>query len=222
MKQANGHAWMYEQMVATAKRWSNALNILAGVLGALLGTSGLVSIFTDRQRALWLKILEAIVGYLIMVISVLNSTWRLDATQSNALVAQVSFASLGQSILYQLALEPSERQNAHEFIERTLAEVNTMKLSSPVIYSSAKKAYIARFRDNPIFNPRDALASFQPPEFAQSPDVADSSAGDRFGGTESSDDSLGGEENSCEFLAERFDRETLEKMIASLDGSSND
>jgi uncharacterized membrane protein YeaQ/YmgE (transglycosylase-associated protein family) len=162
MKQASGYSWMYEKMVAGAKKWGSFLSILAGVLAGVVGTEGLVAIFTSGgETPLWAGILTAVIGYSIAVVVVLDNTWKLDVVRSEGLVAQVGFAHLSRTIMYQLALRPSERQDARDFVKGILNEIETMKLSSPTIDGKVKKDYVEKFKDNPIYNPEEQWEDYR-------------------------------------------------------------
>jgi hypothetical protein len=152
MLQASGYAWMYERMVAEATTWDGRLSIIAGGLGGLVGTGGLISTATsDGDPPLWTGVLSAVVGYTIALVLVLANTWKLVEVRSEGLVSQVGFAHLNRTILFQLALAPSEREDARNFVKKILAENETLKLSSPTISGRIRRAYTARFRDNPIY-----------------------------------------------------------------------
>lgn len=162
MKQASGYSWMYEKMVAGAKKWGSCLSILAGALAGVVGTEGLVAIFTSGgETPLWAGILTAVSGYSIAVVVVLDNTWKLDVVRSEGLVAQVGFAHLSRTIIYQLALRPSERQDARDFVKGILNEIETMKLSSPTIDGKVKIDYVKKFKDNPIYNPEERWEDYR-------------------------------------------------------------
>lgn len=147
MNQASGYAWMYDQMVVRAKKWGGVLSSVAGVLGGLVGTEGLVSAFaSDSGAPPWVGVATAVVGYLIVVALTLDKkTWRLDDVRAESLAAQVSFAQLSRGVMLQLALAPSDRQDAGEFVKGILNEIETMKLSSPTIDLRVRRAYASKF-----------------------------------------------------------------------------
>jgi hypothetical protein len=152
MMQATGFSWMYERQVSRAKKWGNALTIAAGFLGALVGTRGVCAAAAPAsQGPSWASFVDAGAGYLIAVLLVLDGTWKLDVVRSQGLVAQVDFAHLARSVQFQLALRPEERQDAREFVKGVLGEIETLKLSSPTLDGADKRAYAAKFRDNPIY-----------------------------------------------------------------------
>lgn len=164
MAQASGYAWMYERQVARAKKWGSALSILAGCLGALVGTRGVCSAALPRDAAQGgrgVALVEAAAGFAIAVLVVLDRTWKLDVVRTQGLVAQVDFAHLARSIQVQLALRAEDRQDAREFVKNVLEEIETLKLSSPTLDAADKRAYAAKYRDNPIFGPT-ALAGRSP------------------------------------------------------------
>ena len=173
MMQASGFSWMYERKVSRAKKWGNALTIAAGFLGSLVGTRGLCAAAAPpSQGPSWASAVDAVAGYLIAILLLLDSTWQLDLVRSQGLVAQVDFAHLARSIQFQLALRPEERQDAREFVKGILGEIETLKLSSPILDGADKRAYTAKFRDNPIYGaprpweggPREVLVAAPPDE----------------------------------------------------------
>jgi len=155
MRQAMGYAWMYDRMATSAKRWGDALSILSGVLGGIVGTASLVSIATDASMPLWSRIITAIVGYAVGVIAILMATWRLSETQMNGVLTQVSFATMGRDLLYQLAQPRRDRADAREYMKAKLSEIEQLKVSAPIIDATARKAYNRKFKNNPIYSPDD-------------------------------------------------------------------
>ena len=107
------------------------------------------------------EIVTAVIGYAIAVVVVVDNTWNLDVVRSEGLVAQVGFAHLSRGVMYQLALRPSERQDARDFVKGILNEIETMKLSSPTIDGKVKAAYIEKFKDNPIYNPEEQWEDYR-------------------------------------------------------------
>ena len=155
MTQARGYAWMYERVVYRAKKWGSFLSIISGALAGIVGTGGLISTFTPSDKPpLWVGIMTAVIGYMIAIVVVIDNNWKLGVVHSEGLMAQVGFANLSRSITYQLALHPSDRQDAREFVKGILNEIETMKLSSPTIGGKVKTEYISKFKDNPIYDPK--------------------------------------------------------------------
>ncbi len=180
MRRANGYAWMYGRMVSTTKRNGNLLKIAKGMLGAVIGTAGLVSLAVSSEMPLWVQVVGTLVGYAIAIISVLAATWRLDENQANALVAQSSYASLGQSVFYQLALRPRDRHGAAYYVQDVLADIATMRLSCPVIDAGVQRAYKAQFGRDPavaVFAPIGAEMRSRPSPPAREPGSAPAGEG---------------------------------------------
>lgn len=170
MSQASGYAWMYERQVARAKKWGSVLSILAGCLGALVGARGVCSAALPGgapQGGRWVALIEAVAGFAIAVLVILDRTWKLDVVRTQGLTAQVDFAHLARSIQFQLALRAEDRQDAREFVKNALEEIETLKLSSPTPDAADKRAYAAKYRDSQVFGPT-ALAG-RPPEAPWAP-----------------------------------------------------
>ena len=149
MAHAEGYAWMYERQVARAKKWGAALSILAGGLGALVGTRAAAQAALPEgsppSGGRPAAVAEAAAGYAIALLTVLDRTWKLEVVRAQALVAQVDFAHVAQSIRFQLALSAEDRQDAREFVKHVLGEIETLKLSSPTLDSADRRALAAKF-----------------------------------------------------------------------------
>lgn len=155
MRQAAGYAAMYEEMVSTAKSWSHILNFMAGGIGGIVGTEGLLTTISfqadpNPRAALWLGVVGAILGYMVTVLVVLQNVWKFDTIKSEGLVAQVNFASLRSEIKFQLTLHASRRQNALVFVPRITQDIETLKLSSPTIDDRVRRRY-QKVRRPPLF-----------------------------------------------------------------------
>jgi len=146
---------MYERMATSAKRWSDGLNILAGLLGAVVGTTGVVAIAADTSSPLWQRIVSVVLGFLTSAVATLSSTWRLDETQMNDVLTQVSYASLGRDLMFQLAQSRRDRPDAQEYMKAKLGEIEQLRVSAPVIDAAVRGAYNRKFRNNPIYSPED-------------------------------------------------------------------
>jgi F0F1-type ATP synthase assembly protein I len=173
MRQANGYAWMYENMATSAKRWGDDLNIASGVLGGIVGTSGIVSIATDSSTPLWARIVQVVLGFLVTIVTVLTATWRLSETQRNDVFTQVSYATLAKSLMWQLAQPRKDRQDAREYVRAKLGEIEQLKISAPTIDTRTRHAYNSKFKNNPIFTPEDqwdAMIADVPFGRSQNPD----------------------------------------------------
>jgi uncharacterized membrane protein YeaQ/YmgE (transglycosylase-associated protein family) len=234
MRQAAGYAWMYEHMAANAKRWGDALNILSGVLGALIGTAGLVSIFTDTSTPLWSRIVAAILGFLISLVSALNATWKPSEAQTSSVQTQVGYATMQRDLMYQLAQPRQDRADAQEYMQRTLGNIEQLKVSAPIISTFVRAAYNRKFKNNPIYSPEDswdttvadaraahdALRNRTPRSYDSASDVSDGGRGSD-GGRESVD----GRESDDDWLypgppvAPRGGRPDLDAVLDAYDGA---
>jgi len=167
IRQADGYAWMYEQMVAGAKWWGNKLTISTKLLGGVLGTQGLIGALMAAFSSgcgsgvpIWVPILSAALGFVVLGLGVLDDTWSVDVVHAQGIVAQVNFATLARSIHFQLALPCAAREDARVFVPSALRELEGLKLTSPTIWGGVKARYVRRYPGNPIYNlaPEDALA----------------------------------------------------------------
>lgn len=154
MKQAGGYSWMYEQMSSQATRWSNWLTIATSVISLLVGSEGFLSIFTKPGSVPFpVAVISTLLSLTILLLVGIDKLSSLPVVRSEGLAANVSFGALSRSILYQLNLNPRDRQDARDFVKAILTEIGQLKLASPEIWKSVKKSYRLKFRDNPIFTP---------------------------------------------------------------------
>lgn len=167
--QATGYTWIYEKIVAKAQKCENVLSILTGIISALIGTGGLISVF--EYDGGWLGITTAIVGYVAAVLSILNATWNFGVIKAQGIVAQTDFSNLSGSITYQLALPPSHRVDAKQFVETALKEIDKLILNAPSIDGTIKSDYVKKFKNNPIYNPegQDVTISQESFEYQRPP-----------------------------------------------------
>lgn len=153
--QSNGFAWIYENMATLAKQWSDSLNIVSSMLGGAIGTMSLIFLSAENSIPLWAHILQIVLGFLITVISILTTTWRLNESQMNNVLTQVSFATLAKDIMCQLAQPRRNRANANDYMRAKLAEFEQFRRSAEIISQKIQRAYAAKFRDNPIYSPEE-------------------------------------------------------------------
>lgn len=156
MQQATGYAWMYEKLVASSTRWGNAISIISGILAGAIGTEGIISVVLSNQNNI-AGIITALVGYIITILIILDNNWKLDVVKSEGLVAHVGFIQLSRSIKLQLTLQPLERNDARDFVQNILIEIDKMKLSSPTIPNSIKNSYSNKVKKNHIYIPEEQL-----------------------------------------------------------------
>jgi hypothetical protein len=158
MRQASGYAWMYEHTASDTKRWSDAMSIISGTLGGVVGTAGVVDLLTSPSSTpTWSHVIQVVVGFLIGFIAVLNATWRLNDAYTGDILSQVSYAMISQDLMCQLTLPRRDRQDAREYLGRKTGEIEQLKLSAPPIGRGARRAYNEKFRNNPIYSLADGL-----------------------------------------------------------------
>jgi hypothetical protein len=156
MRTADGYAYMYEHMAAAAKTADDRLRIVGGILGSVVGTSGVVSWFTvGGSMPPWAAILASVVGFAITILAVFSGVWQLTVTQTVAVLNQVSYAAVSRDIMCQLAQPRRVRPDAREYVRAKLGEIERLKLSAPAVSSGARKSYERKFRDNPIYSAED-------------------------------------------------------------------
>jgi hypothetical protein len=170
--QSTGYTWIYEKIVSKAQKFENVLSILAGILSALIGTGGLVSVFEYDSG--WIGITIAVVGFISAICNILNATWNFGVIKAQGVQAQSDFSNLSRSITYQLALHPSERNDAKEFVNMVLKEIDKLVLNAPSIDGSVKGEYTKKFKNNPIYNPEGQNVTISQESYVYNPNYADS------------------------------------------------
>jgi hypothetical protein len=148
--QSIGYSWIYNRIVMNAKRSEKAMIIIIAILSGLLGTEGLITIFEYGVE--WYRVATAVTGYVVMVLSIVNSTWDFGATSSEGLVAQIDFSRIDRSITYQLALHPKDRLDARDFVNNMLGEIDKLTQNAPTIDDGTRTQYTNKFKNNPIYN----------------------------------------------------------------------
>ena len=141
-------------MAATASAWENRLNIISGVLGAVIGTTGVVA-YHDESGPSPLQLAQLVLGVMIGLVSVLMNTWRLSAAQQDAVLSQAGFAMLARDLMCQLAQPRGARPDARVYLPAKLGEIEHIKVMAPLVSTSARRAYTSKCHDNPIYSPDD-------------------------------------------------------------------
>lgn len=149
--QANGYSWIYERIVSKAQRCENVLSILTGIFSAILGAGGLIATFQYDYG--WIGITTAVIGFINSVLSVLNATWNFGVIKTEGIISQTDFSNLSHDITLQLALDPKDRIDGKEFIQKIMKDIADIILNAPTIDNDVKAQYIQKFKNNPIYNP---------------------------------------------------------------------
>jgi F0F1-type ATP synthase assembly protein I len=150
--QAKGYAWMYERMAYLAQSIERVLNIISGILGGLVGTTGLIDVF-NTTAPIWPKIIEIIVGFFIGILAIFNSTWDLNTIQRNSILSQAGYDLLSRDIACLLSHSRRDRPDAIDYLRAKNRELCQLKLSAPIIGKHVKKSYLQHFKDDAIFGP---------------------------------------------------------------------
>ena len=130
MVRAEERAAQHERAARTAKRWNDSFLIITGVLGLIGGT---VSLFPRFSDAAWSVGIGAGAGYIVGLITVLDSTWRLAETQSNCALAQASYTAVSQDVKYQLSLPRHLRPDARGYVHAKMDKMVELGLTSPLV-----------------------------------------------------------------------------------------
>lgn len=135
---AQKNAWMYKQLAATSKRYIDNLNIISGTAGGLVGTSGLVSVSSDSPS--WIKVSQTVIGFIILLVSVVISAWRLDEVYSKSLAASSEYQSLYNSISLIASQPLSERPDAMAFLGEMFEFENRIRKDAPLLTKKIEAA----------------------------------------------------------------------------------
>jgi hypothetical protein len=153
IQRADGYAFMYEYMASSASRCSSIMSATAGIIGLVMGTTGFVSLFADNvDIPLWARIVSFVLGFVVAGLAVIDSTCRISASQIEAVLNQVSYATISRDIMCQLAQPRADRPDAVEYIRAKVSEIERLKLSAPAISRGARASYERKFKNNPIYS----------------------------------------------------------------------
>lgn len=152
MKKAARLAWQFEAIADAARRLNDRLSIVSGVLGAFVGTGGLVGAATPVSAtpaiglgsASWPTVVSVVIGYTISIIAVLVTNWRLSEIQSKGVTAQVGLLNTAREIRWQLAQPPADRADAYEFVYAREAEIAHILAAAPPREDWVRERFAAR------------------------------------------------------------------------------
>lgn len=145
-REATDYAWVYERVGVRAASVHNVLSFLVLALAALSGTEILTG-----DPILEMRITMAVVAFLSAALGLVLRVWGPDRTRSQAVTAHTAYNALSQNITYQLALSPSLRQNAEEYVRGLLTEMLAIHAAAPTVPESVKKDYRSRVQGGVLF-----------------------------------------------------------------------
>ena len=91
---------------------SERIKLSSGIFGAIIATIGLVTV---SNLSMIINIIIAILGLVVMILSVFSSVWKVDENLTNSYAACTNFDHIVAEITFQFTLKPSERINCNEF-----------------------------------------------------------------------------------------------------------
>jgi hypothetical protein len=147
----NGYVWMYERMIRKYKKWTERMNILSGLLGAVVATIGIITINSTITK--YINVTNAIIGFLISCISVCTTVWKLNENLTNSANAFIAFKNLASTIKCQLAMPSEKRENSKRFVEIISADFATIQINLPLIDETIKAQYLLNFPNSTIYTP---------------------------------------------------------------------
>ena len=127
MVRAGACARQHELAARDAKRWGDRFLIITGVLGLVGGTLSLFPMST------WATAVGAGAGYVVGLIAVLDSVWRLAETRSSCALAQASYTAVSQDVKYQLSLPRHLRPDARGYVHAKMDKMVELGLTSPLV-----------------------------------------------------------------------------------------
>lgn len=139
MKKSMRLAWQYEAVAEAARKLGNRLSLVSGILGGLVGTGGVVGATAPGTVSLlavggslsWPTLVSIVIGYVISVIAILMSNWRLSEIQMKGVAAQTGLLNTAREIRWQLAQPLADRADAHEFVHAREAEIAQVEAAAP-------------------------------------------------------------------------------------------
>jgi len=117
------------------------VNIVSGIFGGLLGLTTIFAIYYGQDSKAELSA-RTIIGFVVMVLSVLKSAWKSEETQNRITTARTLYDSLNKKIILQLAMPAPGRGDAREFIKNLMSEFNILQAVSPMIDDNTKKKFV--------------------------------------------------------------------------------
>ena len=132
-------------MVLNSKRWADGLTISSAIISGLVGVEGLVSVFSEEEPSLGLRIVATLLSFIALVLLSINNTWKPTETGSSALSSQVKLLSIQRGLTLQLALRPSERNQGEDYMRAVLDDYEGTLLSAPTKYKSIVKEAEKRY-----------------------------------------------------------------------------
>jgi hypothetical protein len=79
----------------------------------------------------WPTLVSIVIGYVISVIAILMSNWRLSEIQMKGVAAQTGLLNTAREIRWQLAQPLADRADAHEFVHAREAEIAQVEAAAP-------------------------------------------------------------------------------------------
>jgi len=155
VQRAAGYAFMYEYMADSSSKCAKWLSLTTGIIGTVVGTSGFASIFVEVETPLWIRVVTALLGFIISIIAVIDNVFKVSGSQDTLVQNQVSYATLSKDILCQLAQPTTERADAGEYMKAKTGDIERIRLTAPMISARARAAYERKFQNNPIYSTED-------------------------------------------------------------------
>lgn len=181
VREARAAAWSHGRAAARAKARENALNITIGALGGFVGTAGLVSIWGGGSPG-WLRAVEAVVGFLVCIATVVLGTLRFGEAARGGVVAQAGFSALAHGLVFQLAQPREARADARIFMQARLGEFEELRAAAPLLSPGALRAQENRLRAGAALSEPAWGGASPPGRWVRQPSESDSSEGDADGG----------------------------------------
>jgi len=156
--QCTGYVYMYELMIRKYKKISERLNIVSGIMGAVIASIGLITI-NNTTISKWINITTAVIGIFISILSVCSTVWKLNENLTNSINAFTAFKNIMTEIKMQLSIPEIKRCNAIEFMGTISNTYASIQANLPVIDESIKDKYMRSFPKNPIYNMQEIIVS---------------------------------------------------------------
>lgn len=142
------YRWLHAQAEKKYRRRNYMFSIPVIVLSTLTGTAnfGMSSYVSEDNE----NTAKAIVGGFNLfagVLSTLHTFLKISELQESHRISGVSWSKLGRNIAIELALDPSRRQNANDFLNICRAEYDRLIEQSPLIGDDIIRSFKSSFKN---------------------------------------------------------------------------
>lgn len=145
--------YIYEMMHARYKKYGDRLNLITGILGAIIGTINLIMVNQDDPTAiLGTLITTSILSFCVSVVAILYSVWKIQQLRDGSLSTYLLFKQILDVMVEEISKPTRKRQQCDLFIGELQKSINVAKAAAPIVDEDIKEKY-RRNRKDIIYNP---------------------------------------------------------------------